>query len=198
MTIDEILNIDSNSIVKLSDKELRQITTQLGSAVNKRIQRLENKDIKSPAYSSIMNNGGAISVKGKTRNQVLKEFIRAKSFASSNTSTVRGAISTYNKTANKIFGKKAVGYSELSKEEKEEYWERFHKLKEYMSAKGFVYEKGSKGARTLARMTLNRYNKGKDEEDTFNEIEDYLQKKSKENAEVIASFEEPIFRGGNN
>ena len=198
MTIDEILKINSDSIVKLSDKELRQLTTQLGSAVNKRIKRLENKDIKSPAYFSIMNNGGAISVKGKTRNQVLKEFIRAKNFASSVTSTVKGAITTYNKIANKIFGKKADDYSDLTKKEKEEFWDRFHKLTEYMSAKGFVYEKGSKGARTLARMTLNRYNKGKDEEDTFNEIEDYLQKKSVENAEVIASFEEPIFRGGNN
>lgn len=60
-------------------------------AANKRLKRLQGLETLSPALSSVMEGGGKFSIKGKTRNEVLKEASRAIAFINMRTSTVSGA-----------------------------------------------------------------------------------------------------------
>lgn len=60
-------------------------------AANKRLKRLEGMKTLSPALNSVMESGGKFSIKGKSRNEVLKEASRAIAFINMKTSTVSGA-----------------------------------------------------------------------------------------------------------
>ena len=60
-------------------------------AANKRLKRLQGLETLSPALSSVMESGGKFSLKGKTRNEVIKESSRAIAFINMKTSTVSGA-----------------------------------------------------------------------------------------------------------
>ena len=60
-------------------------------AANKRLKRLQGMETLSPALNSVMESGGKFSLKGKTRNEVLKEASRAIAFINMRTSTVSGA-----------------------------------------------------------------------------------------------------------
>lgn len=59
-------------------------------AANKRIKRLEGMKTLSPALNSVMESGGNFSIKGKSRNEVLKEASRAIAFMNMKTSTISG------------------------------------------------------------------------------------------------------------
>lgn len=60
-------------------------------AANKRLKRLEGLKTLSPALNSVMESGGKFSIRGKNRNEVLKEASRAIAFINMKTSTVSGA-----------------------------------------------------------------------------------------------------------
>ena len=60
-------------------------------AANKRLKRLQEMQTLSPALNSVMESGGKFSIKGKSRNEVLKEASRAIAFINMKTSTVAGA-----------------------------------------------------------------------------------------------------------
>ncbi len=60
-------------------------------AANKRIKRLQGMKTLSPALNAVMDGGGKFSLKGKSRNEVLKEASRAIAFINMKTSTVSGA-----------------------------------------------------------------------------------------------------------
>ena len=60
-------------------------------AANKRIKRLQGMETLPPALNAVMDNGGKFSLKGKSRNEVLKESSRVIAFINMKTSTVSGA-----------------------------------------------------------------------------------------------------------
>lgn len=95
MSVKSILEVPVEDIMKLSKKDLTKATSVLASAANKRyrtLQRLEKKEgVYSPAGDSLLKSGGTISVKNKNLNEVRREFMRAKNFLESSTSTGRGA-----------------------------------------------------------------------------------------------------------
>ena len=74
-------------------------------AANKRLKRLQGLDTLSPAFSSVMESGGKFSLKGKTRNEVIKESSRAIAFINMRTSTVSGAKQFENNFAAKLSNK---------------------------------------------------------------------------------------------
>ena len=85
-SVDDILNASMENIVSLNDKDLRAVASRLVSASNKRLRRLANDKTKwgklSPVYQKKQ-----FSIRGKTRNQVLREFKKMKGFMKSETST---------------------------------------------------------------------------------------------------------------
>lgn len=85
--------IEVSQGVKGFDKRLyRKEVSRLAAIANKRIKRLEQKDLTdSPAYRKLVENGEPkFSVRGKDFNQVQQEYGRLKRFLESQTSTIRG------------------------------------------------------------------------------------------------------------
>ena len=78
-------------LTNLSRSEVYKQVKPTIDAANKRLKRLEGLKTLSPALNSVMESGGKFSIKGKSRNEVLKEASRAIAFINMKTSTVSGA-----------------------------------------------------------------------------------------------------------
>lgn len=83
--------------MKMTNKELNKELNRLNSLANKRLQRLRNKGIKSPA---LRNMPDKFTNKGKTRAEKLRDFHRVSKFVNSETSTLTGVKKTYNNILN--------------------------------------------------------------------------------------------------
>lgn len=92
LKVSDIIDMDWDSLNKLSGKELKQLTSRLVSASNKRIKRLEQTKLgkSSFAYQSVEERGRKFSVRGKNTNQIKQEFKLASNFMKMKTSTVSG------------------------------------------------------------------------------------------------------------
>ena len=108
LKISDILNIDLDAFNKLNEKELRALTSRLVSAGNKRIRRLQEHEINSPAMQSL-GNEKAFSTKlpkdtstQQRVNQLRAEFSRARSFLNAETSTISGYKKFKKKTISRI------------------------------------------------------------------------------------------------
>lgn len=92
LKVSDIIDMDWDSLNKLSGKELKQLTSRLVSASNKRIKRLEQTKLgkSSFAYQSVEERGRKFSVRGLNTNEVRTEFANARRFLNMKTSTVKG------------------------------------------------------------------------------------------------------------
>lgn len=80
-----------NNFDKMKRNELVKQMQPTIDAANKRIKRLQGMKTLPPALNAVMDNGGKFSLKGKSRNEVLKESSRVIAFINMKTSTVSGA-----------------------------------------------------------------------------------------------------------
>ena len=90
-SITDIMNMDISEFLSLEKPQLRQAVSRLADAANKRIKRLEEKEIFTPALFEIRHSGGKLSTKGKDLMQLRSEFMRATGFLKNEYSTVKGA-----------------------------------------------------------------------------------------------------------
>lgn len=96
LKITDILNIDLDAFNKLNESELRHLTSRLVSASNKRIRRLQRKEINSPAYQQLGKDKSFSTKlpkdtsKQQRVNRLRSEFARARNFLTSETSTIGG------------------------------------------------------------------------------------------------------------
>lgn len=90
-TIKQLLNLSIGDISKLSRRELALVVSQLASAANKRLRRLENTPMgtESIPYKNAMKVG-KFSVAGKNQGKLQNEFKRVSEFLKTKTSTVSG------------------------------------------------------------------------------------------------------------
>lgn len=104
-SINELLELSSRDVSKLSRQELAKVVSQLASAGNKRLRRLERTSMgtESRPYRTAMNVGN-FSVKGKSQGQLQNEFKRVREFLTSETSTVSGWKSYKRKVYKRIGG----------------------------------------------------------------------------------------------
>lgn len=112
-------------------------------AANKRLKRLQGMETLSPALNSAMQSGGKFSIKGKTRNEILKESSRAISFMNMKTSTVSGA-----KQFEKNFAAKLSNKSKnITNDQRKTLFDSFRKLQQISPVGLNVY-----GSERLVRM----------------------------------------------
>ena len=112
-------------------------------AANKRLKRLQGMETLSPALNSVMQSGGKFSLKGKTRNEILKESSRALSFVNMKTSTVSGA-----KQFEKNFAAKLSNKSKnITNDQRKTLFDSFRKLQQISPVGLNVY-----GSERLVRM----------------------------------------------
>ena len=130
MTIVEIMRFNPSQI-PTERGELAKIPSQLASAANKRLRRLESADLaNTPAYSYTRRSGGDFSVAGKDLAALQLEFQRAKDFLSPQrkTSTVRGARNVQHdvQTATAQFMTDiGTNYAEWSAADQKAFWKFF-------------------------------------------------------------------------
>jgi hypothetical protein len=111
---------------KLNESNLRKVVGRLVSAGNKRLRTFERHGESSPATRYVTQHGGVFSTKGKNLNQLRIEYVRAKQFLQSETSTYKGYQKVKQETISSL---KKEGIS-LSKRQFEEFWNSYEKLKE--------------------------------------------------------------------
>lgn len=130
MKVRDILNMSIDDFNRLTEKQLRNVTKTLADAANKRIKRLaDSGNTESPAYKGVQNSGGKISTAGKnTRQQLQKEFIRAKTFLNAKTSTLSGVKKVENEFIDRVSGDgEKIG---LSPEQNKQFWKSYHRFQE--------------------------------------------------------------------
>lgn len=123
MAVREILDIDISDVNKFNEKTLRAAVQVLSSAANKRVRRIKAAGVISPAVRAVEQHGNFTS-KGKNRNQLLSEFVRAVNFLQAETSTVRGARKFTDKIRKNIGMNKTATAEDLDNENKK-FWNTF-------------------------------------------------------------------------
>lgn len=132
---------DNFSTMKRKDL-IAQIQPTIDAA-NKRLKRLQGMETLSPALNSVMQSGGKFTIKGKTRNGVLKEASRALSFINMKTSTVSGA-----KQFEKNFAAKLSNKSKnITNDQRKTLFDSFRKLQQISPVGLNIY-----GSERLVRM----------------------------------------------
>ena len=112
-------------------------------AANKRLKRLQAMETLSPALNSVLQSGGKFTIKGKTRNEILKEASRALSFINMKTSTVSGA-----KQFEKNFAAKLSNKSkDITNDQRKTLFDSFRKLQQISPVGLNIY-----GSERLVRM----------------------------------------------
>ena len=127
----------------MTREELIKVIQPTIDAANKRLKRLEGMKTLSPALMHVQKNGGKFSLKGKNRNQVLKESFRAIEFINYKTSTVSGA-KEYERSFAKKLSKKS---QDITNEQRKVLFEAFNKI-EAMDSLGLSHY----GSDNLVRM----------------------------------------------
>ena len=149
MSINDILNIDLDTFNKMNERELRAITSRLVSAGNKRIRRLESKDIMSPALRGL-GSDRIFSTKlpknvnvSQRVNKLRSEFSRARGFLTSKTSTATGYREYIKQLKYDISESMGISPNKLKNVQLSRVFETLHKLQE--SGKVPVNVTGAKG-----------------------------------------------------
>ena len=141
LKLDTILNMDWEQLNSLSESEMKQITSRLVSASNKRIRRLEQTTMgtSSFAYQKVESRGKKFSVRGKNLNQVKQEFKLAKQFLQYKTSTVSGWKKYRSKMEKRVSGE-TFGESQQWKDAT---WKKFWKVyRRFEETNGGTFKKG--------------------------------------------------------
>ena len=126
MTVRELLDIDISDVNKFNEKTLRAAVQTLSDAANKRVRRINAAGVISPAVRAVEQHG-KFTPKGKSRNQLLSEFVRTVNFLQSETSTVAGARKFTDKIR-KNLGLNQTATAEDINRENTNYWNTYTDL----------------------------------------------------------------------
>ena len=164
LKITDILDIDLDTFNNLNEKELRALTSRLVSAGNKRIRRLEKHDINSPAMQSLGNEKkfstklSKDTSKQQRVNKLRAEFSRARSFLTSETSTISGYKQFNKRTIRRIA--QQLNMSEKVVEKKldvNRLYDLLHKAQSQGLISSYQGSKGSIQARnTIAEILIDK------------------------------------------
>ena len=140
LKIQDIINMDWEQLNRLSEKDLKMLTSRLVSASNKRIRRLEKTGGESSfAYQKVEERGRLFSVKGKNLQQTKQEFKLASTFLKYKTSTVKGW-NKYKKQMEKRVSGATYGESQTwGKNTWKKFWKVYRKHEEIH---GGTFKKG--------------------------------------------------------
>lgn len=124
-TVNELVNIDINEFNRMNKQQMRQSVQILASAANKRLKKLREMDIESPAlYRVNKSRRGKFTTRDKNLNQLRAEFMRTKHFLEMRTSTARG----WNATINEIIGGLEVENVYITRQNFAKFWRAYNKI----------------------------------------------------------------------
>lgn len=165
------------------DEFIKQIQPTIDAA-NKRLKRLEQSQLLSPAYDSVINSGGKFSLKGKDRNAVLKEASRAIAFMNMDTSTLQDAKRYEENFARKLSNKA----QNISKDQRKVLFNAFRKI-EQISPVGLNLYGSDRLIRMLGdEITDENYNFESTMQKALKELEEEYEKIQAENMEELGDI----------
>lgn len=189
LSINDIMNLSWERLNKLSEKELKQVTSRLVSASNKRLRRLENttRGKSSFAYQTVENRGRKFSVRGKDVNQTKQEFKLAKQFLGYKTSTVKGW-KEYRERVEERTGYATEGESlNWSNRTWSKYWKVYRRFEE---THGGTYKKGDSDRIQKMLTEIMDSNDKRKSADTFQQMieDEYTDMYESDNEEDIDDY----------
>lgn len=149
-SVQELMNLDKSTLNNLTPKELRQVTSRLVSAVNKRIRRLEKyaetKGIEIPSLQALKqkHKGKQFSIKGVEDKDILTTYSDIKEFMNYKTSNIRGLIKVKKDIATSISNLTSSDYNKWTEEEQNELWDIYAKVVEPNTAIFYEIVEGKK------------------------------------------------------
>ena len=155
MTVDSILNMDNKTFNSLDLNALKAVTSKLNSAANKRITRLEEKGVNSPALASVQASGGRFSTKNKTLNELRSEYARAKNFMNLKSSSVTGWKQVRRETI-QILRRKGIDVNMENFDEVIRIYERLKELDPSVTNKRFKYLVMEETSKLDSSMSFNQ------------------------------------------
>ena len=98
-----------------AERKYRQEASRKVSMANKRLQRIENQNLKmSPSYKKWVEDGGQkFGIRGKSNNEVKAEVARLDKFLNQTTSTVKGTKKYLTNVANQVGVKQWDSFEDL-------------------------------------------------------------------------------------
>ena len=123
-SVDDLSNLSMGEFSAMTRSELSKVVSRLSSTANKRMKRLEGKDIQSPAYRGAVSSGGKFGSKGKTLNELRSEYMRVTGFLKSKTSTVKG----YRQVRTDLITRIGATEDELTKELEVKLWSVYNEM----------------------------------------------------------------------
>lgn len=141
--------MDVKDMMKLSEKELREVVSVMASTANKRLKRMKQAGETSPSYEMAMKRsytteqGGKFGVKGKSFNQLRNEFKATSTFLKGRTSGLK-KFGEYRKEVYKRIGGKFE-----SKAQERAFWRNYRKFEEGVGAKSFDSNQAQRNVRKI-------------------------------------------------
>ena len=189
LSINDIMNLSWERLNKLSEKELKQVTSRLVSASNKRLRRLENttRGKSSFAYQTVENRGRKFSVRGKDIDDTKQEFKLAKQFLNYKTSTVKGW-KAYRESVEERTGYATEGESlNWTENTWKKYWKVYRRFEEIH---GGTYKKGDSDRIQKMLTEIMESNDKRKSADTFQKMieDEYADMYESDNEEDIDDY----------
>ena len=128
------IQVSMYDAIRMTKKQLQSVVGKFARQARKRANRLLQKEkvFTSPALAGArktkpQGQQALFEIRGKSRQQLLKEYKRIKNFMESETSTVRGTEKFYKKTAEDI---SAGGYTDVEPESLDKMFRVFAQLRD--------------------------------------------------------------------
>lgn len=184
-TVKKIVDLKYDDILKMNEKELREALNVGVSASNKRLRRLQEKNLSS-AYveRAIARNQldkrkkRQFTSRHKTQAQLRRELNEVKNFLSAKSTTIRGARALNKQVAERI-GK---SYEDFSLSAQQQFWNLYNRVaKEYPH---LAYQDSDQ----IQRLVLQKFNSNKTK--TLDQLHDEITKELDKRYESIVEEDE--------
>lgn len=155
VSIDQLVNIGATELKGYDRNNLARIITKLNSAANKRLTRLEQQGLNTPAMrASHVDRGNRFSVKGKNLKQLRSEYIHVSKFLKSETSTVKG-YKNFLKRSKKSFEDKGVKIGSGSAKEIQDFIDKETRIYDWLKERNPIIEES--GYKYEAMLRISEY-----------------------------------------
>lgn len=116
-SIKDLMKYRHTDLEKMSQADVRAITQRLASAANKRVKRMLEAGKETSATARLEETGGKISTKGKNKEELIDEFLRAKQFLKDPHSNLRAHNKIIRRTRKKMKELTGEEFDEMITEE---------------------------------------------------------------------------------
>ena len=223
MTVNEILNISPDQLMKLNKRDISRALRTVSLAANKRVNRLKSKatktkdgyvpktkgsQINTSALNWVTNDGHKRTKfgvkKASTRNEMLHQLKTIKQFMEMKTSTVKGATEVRKDIEKRLFGKtrEQAARGVKTKKAKAEIYKRYETMsrevwsyyRKFLEIKGRDPHSYMSGSETIIELIGQKVVSGASEEECIQAALDMFKSSyEEEQAEYNALFNDDDF-----